>query len=256
MVFKNMNEWFKANLLSLNFDKTYFMKFQTKNSSLNEMNITNNNKIISNTSNLKFLGFIIDNTLSWKSNIDMIAPKLSQTCFIASDQTVFIKRYPKDDLLCVFPRHYALWANILGNSSHSGNIFKLQKRTIRIIMGARPRDSCRELFKVLKILPLTSQYIFSLALFVANNKSLFKDNSEVRNIKTRNNSSLFQLSSHLTIYQKGSCYFCITVYNTGNLPSKIGKLSHNIKQFKAALRDFLQIHSFYTLVEYFDYKIN
>jgi hypothetical protein len=28
-----MNEWFKANLLSLNFDKTYLMKFQTKNNS-------------------------------------------------------------------------------------------------------------------------------------------------------------------------------------------------------------------------------
>jgi hypothetical protein len=34
------------------------------------------------------------------------------------------------------------------------------------------------------------------------------------------------------------------------------KLSHNIKHFKATLRDFLQIHSFYTLAEYFDYKIN
>jgi hypothetical protein len=56
------------------------------------------------------------------------------------------------------------------------------------------------------------------------------------------------------IYQKGSCSFGIRVYN--NLPSKIRKLSHSIKHFKAALRDFLQIHSFYTLAEYFDYKIN
>jgi hypothetical protein len=34
MVVKNRNEWFSANLLSLNFDRTYFMKFQTKNNSL------------------------------------------------------------------------------------------------------------------------------------------------------------------------------------------------------------------------------
>jgi hypothetical protein len=33
------------------------------------------------------------------------------------------------------------------SSSHSVNIFKLQKRIIRITMGARPRDSCRELLK-------------------------------------------------------------------------------------------------------------
>jgi hypothetical protein len=74
-----------------------------------------------------------------------------------------------------------------GNSSHSGNIFKLQKRIVRIIMGTGPRDSCIELFKVLKTLPVTSQYIFSLAIFVANNKNLFKKNFEVHNIKTRNN---------------------------------------------------------------------
>jgi hypothetical protein len=34
VVFKIMNEWFNANLLSLNFGETYIMKFQTKNSSL------------------------------------------------------------------------------------------------------------------------------------------------------------------------------------------------------------------------------
>ena len=90
MVFKNMNEWFNANLLSLNFDKTYLMKFQTKNNSVNEMNITNSNKIISDTSNLKFLGIIIGNTLSWKSHIDMIAPKLGQASFVARVIKLFL----------------------------------------------------------------------------------------------------------------------------------------------------------------------
>jgi hypothetical protein len=197
-----MNKWFNANLLSLNFDKTYFMKFQTKNNFLNEINITNN-KIISNTSNLKFLGIIIDNTLSWKSHIDMIVPKLSQACFIATVIKPFLSW---DTLKMIYYEYFhaiityglIFWAN----SSHSGNIFKLQKKIIRIIMRARPKDSWTELFKVLKILPLTSQYIFSLTLFVANNKSLFKENSKVHNIKTRNSSNLFQPSSHLMIYQK------------------------------------------------------
>jgi hypothetical protein len=38
MTFKNINEWFKANLLSLNFDKT-FIQFITKNSSRTDDNI-------------------------------------------------------------------------------------------------------------------------------------------------------------------------------------------------------------------------
>jgi hypothetical protein len=44
---------------------------------------------------------------------------------------------------------------------------------VRIMMGARLRDSYRELFKILNALPLASQYIFSLALFMVNNKPLF-----------------------------------------------------------------------------------
>jgi len=41
---------------------------------------------------------------------------------------------------------------------------------IRIINRSRPRDSCRELFKKLKILSFQLQYMFSLVLFLANNK--------------------------------------------------------------------------------------
>jgi hypothetical protein len=45
----------------------------------------------------------------------------------------------------------------------------MQKRVIGIIMGYGYRESCRELFKELKMLTLSSQYIFSLLLFVVNN---------------------------------------------------------------------------------------
>jgi len=47
------------------------------------------------------------------------------------------------------------------NQPHSEKIFKIQKRVIRIITNSRARDSCRELFKKLEILPIYSQYIFS-----------------------------------------------------------------------------------------------
>jgi len=49
-----------------------------------------------------------------------------------------------------------------GNQQYSDKIFKIQKRVIRIITNSRMRDSCRELFKKLEILPLFSQYIFSI----------------------------------------------------------------------------------------------
>jgi hypothetical protein len=46
-----------------------------------------------------------------------------------------------------------------GNLPHSINIFKIQKHIIGIRTKAKTRDSCRELFKELKILPLHSQCI-------------------------------------------------------------------------------------------------
>jgi hypothetical protein len=95
-----------------------------------------------------------------------------------------------------------------GNSTHGYYIFRLQKRIISIVV------SLRELFKILKILP--SQYIFSFAMFVVNNKGLFIENSELYNIKTRNNSNLYQPSSQLTVSQEGPYYIGIKVYN--NLP--------------------------------------
>lgn len=139
-----------------------------------------------------------------------------------------------------------------GNSRHSNVIFRLQKRVIRIITGIRNRDSCREHFRTLKILPLQSQYILSLLLFVIDNKGHFRRNSEIHHINTRNKSSLHQPLSNLSIYQKGAYYTGIRVFNS--LPPQIRELSHNRHHFKHILKEFFYTHSFYTLDEYFNCK--
>ena len=53
---KNINVWFKTNLLSLNNNKTNFMHFITRNSTHTYENADYDNKLISKTSTLKFLG--------------------------------------------------------------------------------------------------------------------------------------------------------------------------------------------------------
>jgi len=136
-----------------------------------------------------------------------------------------------------------------GNSHHSNIIFRLQKEIIRIIVGIRGRDSCREHFKNLKILPLQSQYIYSLLLFVIDNGDYFKVNSEIHNVNTRNKSNLHLPISNLSVYQKGTHYTGIRVFNS--LPSQINELYHNRSHFKRALKKFLYFHLFYTLNEYF-----
>jgi hypothetical protein len=67
--------------------------------------------------------------------------------------------------------------------------------------GIRDRESCREYFRKLKILPLQSQYIYSLLLFVINNRQHFKINSDMHNINTRNNLDFHYPQAPLSVYQ-------------------------------------------------------
>jgi hypothetical protein len=93
---------------------------------------------------------------------------------------------------------------VWGNSLYSIKMFRIQKNIIRIITNSRNRDVCRKLFKKLKILPLYSQYIFSLLLYITNNKQLFLTNLEIHKINTRASSNLHPPISNLTKFQKGT----------------------------------------------------
>jgi hypothetical protein len=85
-------------------------------------------------------------------------------------------------------------------------IFKLQKRAIRITVGAGNRDSCRKIFTLLKILPMPSPYIYSLVMFVVNNRASFTTNTDKYKIVTRNSLNLYFPLTNNNI-SKGSTIF-------------------------------------------------
>jgi hypothetical protein len=123
---------------------------------------------------------------------------------------------------------------------------------IRIITNSRMRDSCRELFKKLEILPLYSQYIFSISIFVMKNKHLFYTNNQIHSIHTRFKTGLHPPTANLTKFQKGVYYSAIKIFN--NLPHNIKDLANEIVLFQKALKRFLLINSFYNSKEYFNYR--
>jgi hypothetical protein len=90
-----------------------------------------------------------------------------------------------------------------GNSCHSIQIFRIQKRVNRIIMDCGNIDFCKILVQKLKILPFMSQYIHSLLIFLVNTRAQFLINSEIHNINTRQISNLHMPLTNLDIYQKG-----------------------------------------------------
>ena len=121
---------------------------------------------ISITSCTNFLGLALYSTLSWKTHIDQLSSKLNTECYVIGSLKSVISTRNLRTIFFPYVHSIITYGIIFsGNSSQSNNIFKLQKRTIRIIMTVDNRVSCRELF--LKILPLQSQYI--LSLFVVKN---------------------------------------------------------------------------------------
>jgi hypothetical protein len=136
-----------------------------------------------------------------------------------------------------------------GNSPNSRTIFITQKRILRSIVGAKPSDSCREIFKKLGILTLYSQYIYSTLIFVVKYKDKFIINTEVHEINTRHKLDLHVPSVRLTKIQKGLYYSGTILYNS--LPCNIKKVVYDVDRFKHKLKDFLIENAFYSVEEYF-----
>jgi len=113
--------------------------------------------------------------LSWKQHVYNIIPKFNRACYAIR----LVKPYIAKEILKTL--HFSCFYSIpnygiifWGNSVCSRLIFKVQKRTIRIISNLGIGDSCRSAFKELGILTFYSQYLYSLLIFVAKTEVYFK----------------------------------------------------------------------------------
>jgi hypothetical protein len=140
-----------------------------------------------------------------------------------------------------------------GNLPLNNVIFKAQKRIIRTMTNSSNSASCRQLFKRLGILPLQSQYIFSVVRFVVKNKELFTTNQERHGSTTRTATNIYPPLCNLTLFQKGAYYSGLKLFN--HLPQNIKILANEKKKtFKSALKRFLTSKSFYSVEEYFEHR--
>ena len=82
-----------------------------------------------------------------------------------------------------------------------------------IITGIRNRDLCKDYFKRLKILPLQSQYLLSILMFVVQNMKQFKSNTEVLTNNTKHCTDLHLQFSRLSTYLRRTAYMGIRIFN-------------------------------------------
>jgi hypothetical protein len=118
--FDTLNNWFNENLLSLNFEKTHYIRLVTKNSISIGMQIGFDNKIIPNVTHKKFHVLTIDNSLTGKPHLELLINNLSTACYVIRS----VKPYMSYSTLITI--YYSLFHSVMaygiifwGNSTHT-----------------------------------------------------------------------------------------------------------------------------------------
>ena len=159
-------DWLQVNKLSLNLKKTHFIVFRHKGRKVKiGKDIIVNNEKISITDKTKFLGVVIDECLNFDHHITYIKGKISRGLGILYKCRKYFKSSTLLSLYNSFVYPYlnyciCVWGNTY--NKYLEPLFKLQKRAIRVISGARKLDHTTPIFKKLRVLRLNEIYVYSL----------------------------------------------------------------------------------------------
>ena len=168
---KGVSEWIKANKLSLNLQKTYYMVFSNI---INELpsNVVIDCTNIQRVTHTKFLGITIDEKLSWKVHIDNICKVISRNIGVILNKVKFY--FPTRILLNLYSTlilphlNYGIiaWGSCAGNQLN--RILLLQKKALRVICLSDFRAHTDALFLRHKILKINDLYSLNLGIFMYN----------------------------------------------------------------------------------------
>jgi len=89
-VMTEITNWFQSNILTMNCNKTHFMQFLIKKQNERKIQIVAPNLINTNINSTKFLGLIIDNSLSWKDHIAALTSKLNKAHYAIMSMKPFL----------------------------------------------------------------------------------------------------------------------------------------------------------------------
>ena len=123
-----ITDWLCVNKLSINATKTKFVLFRSRNKkSSQNVNISINNENIKQEKTTTFLGIIIDEFLTWRNHLDLVANKIIKGAAIISR----IRHYTTLNSLkliyyaLVYP--YLIYGNLIWRNTYKSNIEKLMK---------------------------------------------------------------------------------------------------------------------------------
>ena len=174
---RNLYLWLSVNRLALNIAKTNFLIFHPFNKSL-KYNVTLKilKQAIVEKNCIKYLGVIIDSTLSWKDQLHNLSKKLSRTIGVLYKLRPFVNlQIMKNTYHALFYSHIVYGIHVWGNASdsHVKAIQILQNRVVRLItyndtfpLIPGPLPAANPLFYKLELLKIKEIFIFMVCIFI------------------------------------------------------------------------------------------
>lgn len=231
--------WFHTNHLTINKDKTQTLTLYTaKNMDIQPQKI-------------KFLGLYLSETLTWKNHIEETKKKLNRAIYrikiISKNVTEQAARLTYfADFHSIATYGILLW----GVSSSMGEVFRLQRRAIRVLCGVHFQEDCKPLFRSRKIMTIPSTFILTSLMYMHTNKGNATRNLHYHDYNTRGNNNLVVPYHRVNKSQHTTNYLAVKFYN--RLPTRLQEL--NTSQFKKTIRNLLIEKAYYSTSEYMEEK--
>jgi hypothetical protein len=196
---KSLTDWFRANKLSLNVQKTNFVLFKPKHVTLN-MDIATlqlGGQPIKKVNCVKFLGVYIDDKLEWGDHINHIAKKISSGSYAINAAKRYLSVDNLKSLYFSLVHSHLTYGNLVWGSAYQYKLNRLnilQKKCVRNVCRGFYNQATAPLFKKLKILKLDDifsqslckfMYSFTKGILPSSLQFLFIANTDVHNHNTR-----------------------------------------------------------------------
>lgn len=184
-----ITDWFNANKMAINADKTKYMIFHPRYKSIDyQMNIQIKDQInpslfvplerISNSSVpddfIRSLGVLLDENLSFDKHVNSLKLKLNRAMFYLNRSKNLLGFNARKQLYFSLIHSNLLYCNQIYGSTAPKNIkglHLLQKRAVRLVFNKDFRAPTTELFYKLKVLPLPNLINFKSLIFFYDFKS-------------------------------------------------------------------------------------
>lgn len=242
--------WFRANKLSLNLDKTNYILFRShrKISFTNENNLYIDGHSIKQETSTKFLGVVLDQHLSWKDHIKAISSKIAKNIGIIKRASSLLPPHVRLTLYYTLIYPYLTYCNIIWASTYKSNLQRLtilQKRVIRYVANVPYNSHTHQLFlefKLLKIEQIRTVQIGEFMFRYEHNllpvayRQMFFRASDFHSYSTRSSNLYRQPFAHTNTRLFSIRYTGANIWNS--IPSAISQL-HGLHIFKKRLRCYI-----------------